>query len=53
MKQATHFAVQKGWKVLLSDIGINPADVFTLAGLPGDRYVREGAKITPVEYFAI
>lgn len=52
MKQATHFAVQKGWKVLLTDIGINLVEVLALAGLPGDLCSREGAKITPGEYFS-
>lgn len=52
MKQAAHFAVQKGWKILLTDIGINPTEALTLAGLPGDLFAREGAKITPEDYFA-
>lgn len=53
MKQATHFTIQKGWKVLLTDMGINPAEVLALAGLPGDLYARQGAKVTPAEYFAL
>ena len=51
MKQATHFTVHKGWKVLLTDIGVNPAEVLALARLPGDTFTRQGAKISAAEYF--
>lgn len=53
MKQATHFIVPKFWKLLLVDIGINPLEVLTLAGLPKDLFSRQGAKISAVEYFAL
>lgn len=52
MKQATRFSVQPGWKVLMSDIGINPADVLTLAGLPGDLFSQENAYLSREEFFA-
>ena len=51
MKQATHFQVHKGWKLLMMDIGLNPAHVLRLAGLPEDLFSRKGATLTPSEYF--
>lgn len=51
MKQATHFVVQKGWKIVLLDMGISPAHILALAGLPGDLLSREGAAITLEQYF--
>lgn len=51
MKQATHFSVQKGWKILLTDMGLNPAHVLALAGLPADLLSRKGASLSPKDYF--
>ena len=51
MKQATRFTVQRGWKLLIADMGINPADVLALAGLPPDLFARKDASLTPPEYF--
>lgn len=51
MKQAKHFVVPQSWKIMLIDIGINPAEVLALAKLPKDLFSRQGAKITPTEYF--
>ena len=51
MKQATRFIVHKGWQILLADIGLSPARVLALAGLPADSFTSDGMKISPVEYF--
>ena len=51
MKQATRFALQMGWKLLILDMGYNPADVLTLARLPGDLFARKEASLSPTEYF--
>lgn len=53
MKQATHFNVQRGWKLLISDMGINPCDVLTLAGLPADLFSRKDASLSPEDYFGL
>lgn len=53
MKQASYFRVQAGWKVFLTDLGVNPAHVLRHAGLPGDLFVRKDARMTPVEYFRL
>jgi AraC-like DNA-binding protein len=45
--------VHPGWKLLLNDVGINPANLLRRAGLPGDLFVREKAMITTEEYFSI
>ncbi len=53
MKQATRFAVQMSWKLLIQDMGYSPADVLSLARLPGDLFARHGASLSPAEYFAL
>ena len=53
MKQASRFNVHSGWKILMCDMGINPADVLTLAGLPGDLFVQKNATLSSSEFFAI
>lgn len=51
VKRATSFTVHKGWKILLTDIGLSHAEVLALAGLPTDTFTRQGMKISPGEYF--
>lgn len=53
MKQATHFSVQPGWNVFITDLGVNPAHVLRLARLPADLFARKDAKITPADYFRL
>jgi len=38
MKYATQFIVQHGWKLLIADMGLNPAEVLRRAELPGDLF---------------
>jgi AraC-like DNA-binding protein len=45
VKQATRFSVQPGWKVLITDLGVNPALVLKLAGLPADLFARKDASL--------
>ena len=51
MKQATRFSVQMSWKLLILDMGFNPADVLAFARLPGDLFARKDATLSPEEYF--
>ncbi|MEM4987537.1 AraC family transcriptional regulator ligand-binding domain-containing protein [Collimonas sp. H4R21] len=51
MMHANRFSVQSGWKLLIRDMGINPADVLRLAELPADLFARKDASLTPLEYF--
>ncbi|MDI9234252.1 AraC family transcriptional regulator [Limnohabitans lacus] len=51
MKQATRFAVQMSWKLLILDMGYAPSDVLSLARLPGDLFARPGASLSPAQYF--
>ncbi len=53
MKQATRFAVQMGWKLLILDMGYAPADVLSLARLPADLFARPGASLSPAQYFEL
>lgn len=45
------FAVNPGWRILLTDLGIRPANVLRLAGLPDDLFSREHAAMNTDEYF--
>jgi AraC-like DNA-binding protein len=53
MKQATRFSLQPGWKVLLRDMGVNPALVLRLAELPADLFARKDASLSPADYFRL
>jgi AraC-like DNA-binding protein len=51
MRRATRFLVQAGWKLLISDLGINPDQVLRLANLPSDLFSRKESFLTPAQYF--
>jgi AraC-like DNA-binding protein len=51
MKKATHFIIHRFWKVMISDMGLNPAHVLALAGLPADLFSRREATLSPIDYF--
>lgn len=51
MKQATRFAVQKSWKLLILDMGYSPSDVLALARLPRDLFTRPRATLSIDGYF--
>lgn len=53
MEQATHFQLQMGWKLLMSDMGLSVADTLTLAGLPADLFSRNGVYLSAQQYFDI
>ncbi|BDY04698.1 AraC family transcriptional regulator [Ferrimonas sp. YFM] len=53
MKQATKFAVHRGWQLLLTDMGMDAAEVLRLAGLPGDLFSRNDAHMTTSEYYRL
>lgn len=40
MKHAHAFTLPPGWRILLKDLGIRPADVLRRAGLPDDLLTR-------------
>ena len=53
MKQATRFAVQRSWRLLMLDMGLDPAVVLALARLPPDLLGRPDATLTVDEYFRL
>ncbi|WP_371227128.1 AraC family transcriptional regulator ligand-binding domain-containing protein [Pseudomonas sp. QE6] len=53
MKQAKHFTVHAGWKLIISDLGIAPGDLLALAELPADLFSRKDASLSPSEYFRL
>jgi AraC-like DNA-binding protein len=53
VKQATRFSVQPAWKVLITDLGVDPAPVLRLAGLPADLLARKDASLSTADYFRL
>lgn len=53
MKQATHFTLQPGWRLLLTDMGVDAAQVLRLANLPADLFARHDITIAPTQFFAL
>src|SRR5215469_4177950 len=53
MKQATRFRVHTAWKVLITDLGVNPTVVLRLADLPADLFARQDATLSPADYFQL
>lgn len=53
MKKAAHFIVQRGWKIVIADMGLNPAHVLAMAGLPEDLFSRKEATLSPADYFSL
>jgi AraC-like DNA-binding protein len=53
MAKCNSFPVNPGWQVLLTDLGIRPADVLRRAGLPEDILGREKAVLSTDEYFRL
>lgn len=49
--QAKTFPVDAGWRTLLKDLGVKPADVMRRAGLPEDLLTRPQAGLSTDEYF--
>lgn len=45
------FAVDKGWQVLLSDLGVVPQDLLRQAHLPLDLFSQPDPSLTVTEYF--
>ena len=47
------FSVQPGWRVLITDMGMNPAEVLQRAELPVDLFARKEASLSTSEYFRL
>lgn len=52
MTQAKTFPVEAGWRTLLKDLGVKPADVMRRAGLPEDLLTRPQAELSTADYFS-
>ena len=53
MNRGDLFAVNPGWSVLMTDLGIEPANILRRAELPGDLLSRGQTWLPPEEYFAL
>lgn len=51
MKHANKFVIQRGWKLLLADMGLPASEVLAWAGLPGDLFARPDASLSPADFF--
>ena len=50
---AVGYPVWHGWRLLLQDLGLQPADVLRRAQLPGDLFARDGASLDTPQYFRL
>jgi AraC-like DNA-binding protein len=53
MTNANSYTVNTGWRLLLIDVGIQPANVLRRANLPGDLFGRQKALLNTDEYFRL
>lgn len=51
LKQHRRFNVQQGWKVIISDMGVDPIALLKLAKLPEDLFHRVDATLSADDYF--
>ena len=53
MNPGKFFTVGPGWAVLITDLGLAPANVLRRANLPGDLLARGRVALPPEEFFAL
>jgi AraC-like DNA-binding protein len=53
MASPARYAVDMGWALMLSNLGIRPADILRQARLPLDLFQRDSAHVTSAEYFRL
>ena len=51
MKTAKKFTVSANWKLFLDTVGVDSVAALKYAGLPEDLFIRDGATLTPEQYF--
>lgn len=52
MTRPKTFPVEAGWRALLKDLGVKPAEVLRRAGLPEDLLTRSQARLSTADYFS-
>jgi AraC-like DNA-binding protein len=53
MSQPHHWTINTGWRILLADAGLDPANVLRRAGLPDDLFGRPKAVLDTAGYFRL
>ena len=53
MIQATKFAIDPRWRLLLKDFGVNESEVLKHAQLPSDLFSKKDASLSAEEYFRL
>lgn len=51
MRRMSEYPLEAGWRLLLEDLGIKPADVLRRAGLPDDLLSRDDVRLETRDYF--
>lgn len=47
------YSVWHGWRLLLKDLGVHPANLLRRAQLPGDLFARDNASLETTQYFKL
>lgn len=53
MSGAKDYGLAPAWRAMMGDMGINPADMLRVAGLPDDMLVQSDPRVTASEFFAL
>lgn len=53
MNKNIRFAVNPGWRIILSDLGINIPEMLRLSALPEDLFLRKEESISTEEFFRL
>ena len=53
MSKSCNYKINPMWGILLSDLGLRPADVLRRAGLAEDLFARDKAELSADDYFQL
>jgi len=53
MKTPGQFSISPGWRLWLGDMNLDPAELLSHAGLPGDLFNRPDSKLNTKQYFSL
>lgn len=53
MEQARRFNLHRGWRVIITDLGLSPTHILKLADLPADLFVQPHVSLSVAEYYRL
>jgi AraC-like DNA-binding protein len=53
MSDKKEVSLERGWAIILRDLGVQPENVLRRAQLPGDLLTRENVRVTVKDYFGL